>query len=288
MRMLSETRAAETMTYHEDFWEREEFEDLVSRALIACYEEKLFTETPPRKGGSRWVLPPWRQGTMRDILTMRQVGPYIPPADREMVHGEYWYDLDGLPKYASLATKQEHGDSLDGVSGDAYIEIYLAEKVDSYPSRCVMEPGRSIAKYRVSCFYPKSSGGIEAYSQYIGITKSGRIIGEKDGAGAITGNATLQFYADRKHLWNVAAREKDARALFGVHEEQIKSLFYARSLPLSKTGRRRPILHWVKAHQRRIEAGVDIDIKKHLRGIEGFEMNGTLFSIESPVKTGKQ
>lgn len=269
----------------EGFWEREDFEDMVVRSLMVSFELDLFSKPPPPKKGITWVLPPWRKGTIRDLANLRSIGPYIPPADREMVDKQYWYEIDGLPDFASFAYKRNNGDSLDGDLGDSYVEVQLAEKIDRFPRRCVMAPGATIAKYRISSFFPKSSG-IEVYSQYIGIKKSGLVISEPDYGknGSVCGNATLQFYADRKHLWNVTAIESPARAIFGVHKEQIKSLFYARSLPLTKTGRKRPILHWVRAHQRRIKEGVEIDIKKHLRGIESFEMNGTVFMIDSPRK----
>jgi len=59
-------------------------------------------------------------------------------------------------------------------------------------------------------------------------------------------------------------------------------------LPLTVTGRKKPILHWVRAHQRRIKEGVDIDINKHLRGCCEFVMNDTKFCITLPHKQTKQ
>ena len=95
---------------------------------------------------------------------------------------------------------------------------------------------------------------------------------------------TIGLYEDRKYLWNVTAKESSAKATFGVYPEQIKSLFYARELPMTETGRKRPILHWVAAHNRRIKSGIDIDIEKHLRGVNEFVYQGTKFSITRPLK----
>lgn len=97
-------------------------------------------------------------------------------------------------------------------------------------------------------------------------------------------SAIIGFYQDRRHLWNVVANEGKAKATFGVHPEQIKSLFYARDLPMTETGRKRPILHWVNAHKRRIEKGYEVDIDKHLRGINEFVYQGTKFTITQPFK----
>lgn len=112
--------------------------------------------------------------------------------------------------------------------------------------------------------------------------------GDHYGAGA------LCLLADRKYLWMVQAAEEinkyhtEAKIIFGVEEEMIKSLLYARSLPLTPKGRKRPILHWVRAHKRRIEMGTDVDVRKHLRGIEKFEMGGIDFSIMQPTKENEK
>lgn len=99
------------------------------------------------------------------------------------------------------------------------------------------------------------------------------------------------LYNDAQLFWEVRAVEEwelavPARVRFAVDVEYIKSLFYARSLPMTEKGRLRPILHWVRAHQRRLREGVDIDIKKHLRGVDAFEMHGVNFEIGRPRKTG--
>lgn len=93
---------------------------------------------------------------------------------------------------------------------------------------------------------------------------------------------TYQVYSDRTNLWNVRATDSETNTVFGVYEQQIQSLFYARELPTTQSGRKRPILHWVKAHQRRMKEGCEIDIEQHLRGIRSFEMNGTRFEIIRP------
>jgi hypothetical protein len=98
------------------------------------------------------------------------------------------------------------------------------------------------------------------------------------------GSVALFYWCDRVNMFNVMAEEGEAKALFGIYESQIKSLFYARKLPMTITGRKKPILHWVKAHQRRIREGIEIDIKKYLRGESDFVMNGTRFHIVSPQR----
>lgn len=96
-------------------------------------------------------------------------------------------------------------------------------------------------------------------------------------------------YADRKHLWNVVVPYNITSKVkcwvsLGVQEEHIKSLFYSRKAPVTSSGRKRPILHWVQSHSRRISDGVDVDIKKHLRGITDFRMFDFDMKIISPIK----
>jgi hypothetical protein len=95
--------------------------------------------------------------------------------------------------------------------------------------------------------------------------------------------------ADSKNLWHVRAFERDGGFLtgnirFGVYGEHIKSLFFARDLPLTETGRKRPILHWVSAHKRRLQSGKDIDIDKYLRGSRILTIGGTEFIITKPCE----
>lgn len=97
------------------------------------------------------------------------------------------------------------------------------------------------------------------------------------------------MHNDRRYFWDVMATEEfwegmPAKAHFSIDKEYVKSLFYARSVPVTDKGRLRPILHWVRCHKRRIKEGIDIDINKHLRGIDAFAMHGINFKINQPRK----
>lgn len=95
---------------------------------------------------------------------------------------------------------------------------------------------------------------------------------------------TYSFWADRMHHWLVETEDEIGKVRFGVYEDEVKSLFYSRALPMTATGRKRPILHWVGAHTRRMRSGIDIDITQHLRGVSTFNMYGMDFRISQPVK----
>ena len=102
--------------------------------------------------------------------------------------------------------------------------------------------------------------------------------------GTIAGVMVEDFTA-RQSLWVVEAFEDGVRSAFGVNQEQVKSLFYAASRPLTASGRRSAILHWIRSHLRRIKGGIEIKtIPKSLRGESNFAMSGTQFQITKPLK----
>jgi len=141
-----------------------------------------------------------------------------------------------------------------------------------------------------------SQGEMETLVQpaYAGIFPDGSCVGCSLNGIPSMHPALLLSYAvgihnDRRYFWEVQATEEfweeyPAKAMFSIDEEYIKSLFYARSVPITKTGRLRPILHWVQAHKRRLKEGIDIDVNKHMRGIDSFVMHDVKFSITQPRK----
>lgn len=73
-----------------------------------------------------------------------------------------------------------------------------------------------------------------------------------------------------------------SRGATGMMEE-VKSLLYARSLPMTATGRKRPILHLVESHKRRMRNGIDVDVTAFLRGQQTVEIGGTVFKVNPPA-----
>jgi hypothetical protein len=103
------------------------------------------------------------------------------------------------------------------------------------------------------------------------------------------GPGTVNVLNDARLLWNVEVSEPirsnmSAKLRFGVDSEWVKSLFFARETPLTVTGRKKPILHWVKQHKRRIKERKKIDIPKHLRGITEVKLGELTFNITQPIK----
>ena len=208
---------------------------------------------------------------------------------------EFWYDIDGFPDLATWVNDAMFAEAIheatNGRHGGGYLGISLAKRIEKLP-RDFFSLSPLVAKYKLILLWPQNHGGQKATAYYFGVSNCGKVVGcqcRRDNTNntevvAMFGASVLNNFTDRKHLWNVTAVENGSKAIFGVYPEQIKSLLYARDLPVSATGRKRPILHWVAAHRRRIKAGIDIDISKHLRGISELEMNGLRFQITRPLR----
>lgn len=233
-------------------------------------------------------------------------GVYIPGSARNYWLGRFDVDVDELPRSGCVYVEPSKGQ----------IFSYVAVTRQLYPDKKVFDVSKNaIAYYKIAYvrFYPAATEKLHREHKndifpvvtvsYFQVEADGRINASLNpdfikarlnwniydsyrlGAGA------LSLIADRKYLWNISTSEEmndklntKAKIDFGIEEEMVKSLCYARAAPMTAADRRRPILHWVRQHKRRIEKGIDVDIRKHLRGITQFEMGDLLFSITDPVK----
>lgn len=273
----------------ERLWGSEEFEDAVARALISLHETDVHIVRPPSWAKGAKLRNAFNVPSDKDFESLRRIGPYFPPHDRMSMEGIFDYENDGLPSFATLAFVPSGKNDHNEIYCVGYLFMLLARKVNRLPVGVAFPPGRNVAYYELTRFAPQDSGGVEAVKEYFAIRPTGECVFRKGGkrTDAAWGSKCLGFFTDARFLWNVHAVEGKARAAFGVHEEQIKSLFYSRSLPMTSAGRKRPILHWVSAHRRRINRGIDIDINKHLRGADSFVMDGTMFKITNPQKQAR-
>ncbi len=291
------------------YWETDEFEDLVATSLIGLYETKIKKEKRGPKN-CRFDM---------DVFSRaRQLGCYIPSHDRvcqinvdaTCMRSSRIQEIDvindGIPDFAVLSSKP-------GTVSE-YLWSFYVERVKFLPKG--WQAPRTGKIFRVTQIFFGNTQ-VDGCGTYVVIDKDGkiescympvvipdRITGRTmlhqhrprmtdmtteqsrntPDYYAVWTSVAMQFYQDRRHLWNVQAKEGIAKATFAVHPEQIKSLFYARDLPMTETGRKKPILHWVKAHQRRMKEGIEFDVDKYLRGTHEFIYNNTKFEIINPIK----
>lgn len=240
-----------------------------------------------------------------------------PPSDRIVQKAEIDIVNDGLPNLAGVTlrkVKQKNHAPLDyqcnddSIMMDGYLRMHWILRKPFAKEWFKTGDGLSYAVYwgwareeggivwarsfvtidsKTGTIFP-AKRHIQYYNGYKHVTKTikDQLCTDEDKIpmSAVVASVTIGFWQDRCHLWNVIAQEINGKATFGVYKEEVKSLFYARDLPLSQTGRRRPILHWVAAHRRRMKEGIEVNVKKHLRGINKFEMGGTTFEITRPYK----
>jgi hypothetical protein len=280
-----------------DCWSGEDFEHNVAAALISVYETKI-----KRNKGSALPL------KEKHLGIFRKYGPYIPGNGRVHLYGKE-FDMvnDELPLQGVLGAR---GGQYKGTAANQYEGYFFCicfKKARSIPKGCTIRKNGRLYEYRI--ISASESHGIEGERNFFTVSNGGEItacdfagfrrFGAEFGGQAIVrlsdkephildevelwASTALQFCADKRFCWNIIAEEGRARVTLGAEKEEIKSLLYARDLPQTATGRKRPVLHLVESHKRRLKSGTDIDITPFLRGTQKVEMGGTVFSVIPPL-----
>ena len=284
--------ATEKPTVLPGHWDQADFAPFVDRVLDSLSQPFARRLPLARQLGTvnRLSKKEWR--------SVRGAGIYFPPGDQLFLAAD-GIDPTRQVQTASIAFKAPK----DCREWGQYCNTLHFTRMRFPPGVKAVTPGTS---YRIILSYFRPDGRFMPVKYWVTIDSDGKVCptehqitdyspwGEAQCRTISSGSmehfevkftATWSAHTDRERLWLVRAENAtEAAATFGVHVEQVKSLFYARDQPLTKTGRRRPILHWVDAHQRRMKNGTDVVIPAHLRGIEKFSFGDTLFQISSPVK----
>jgi hypothetical protein len=283
--------------FGEEVLNSEELTDLAYRAFLTLMAK-------------RYQSSPWgcHEDFNHDIADLLLNGMYLPCVRRVTYAQQVDQRNDGLPDFAAVFDVSDRG----GRFGKGTVFVHQVRRVDRFPIG-VAAPAAG-AKFKYVCwersdalnrhekrFFDGENDTLVAFDSYLTITPGDRVVhglatrvkwqreAMFNAASTVWPAMVFNAWADRHHLWQVRTQDHVIQHLetpltLGVAEEHIKSLFYARSLPVTETGRKRPILHWVKAHARRLAEGIDVDVRKHLRGITEFEMDGLRFAIVSPDK----
>lgn len=267
-----------------DLFDGEEVIDKIYRSYIALlckgWKSKIETTLTP--------------GNMVPVIGESYIkGFYLPCAKRMALLGQVDLYNDDLPNYAGIV-----------VPNDYFLAISVIKGI---PPRGVMRYPRG-EHYRTTIFF-ESKGkalidqSLELRTFHVAVKENGVVVpcipfcSDKNGDMAVrcalscqASALALNLHTDSRFLWTIETSENLVSNIktplrLGVNKDHVKSLFYARNLPVTDSGRKRPILHWVRAHQRRISNGTDIDVDKHLRGITEFTMDGLNFRITRPIKS---
>lgn len=291
---------------NDSYWEQDEFEDYIASSMIAMYEEKLVKD----KG-----ITPCARVRDKDLKMFRQMGPYIPGWDRLIIapdpNGNCFYDRenDGLVTQGCVGMiKTEDSYSDDQLKG--YFHNTSFRRVKSLPKGWI---SRAPGALYMGVNFVAQNKGYYARRHYFTVTRNGQIVaadinipsrsygpncyGEKAQIISYSDcephllpeaefnfSMAIQYCADAKYCWSIRAEEAKAKVTLGCQKEEVKSLLYARSLPMTATGRKRPVLHLVEAHKRRLKNGIDVDVTAFLRGQQTVEMDGTIFTVRPPSR----
>lgn len=299
-----------THLYRKDVWDSEDIEGQIFDAFYALNENEYIRH------------PLGRTFTFRDCVVTKTLGCYFAPKDRIVYDDCVDIRNDGLPGACSLTIGKNGHEHMTDKSRNYNPDLInytifpiknlppdvRKMKCDQYYKMIVWEFYEDGVKEDLFDYcnikYKGDPVHIVTMCAYAGIVKEeDRIVPFYDKRRYVFNSsiiskgyirqifsATASAYSDSKYLWNVDCyyplHDKfNTWIKFGVYPEHIKSLFYARDLPVTKAGRKRPIQHWVNAHKRRIKNGTEItQVKKHLRGINKFEMFGYNFLISNPMK----
>ena len=269
-------------TNNPDRWTQEDFETQIADMLDAAYKTPVDRKSTSMKARASRVTPGIVEG-------IRSAGPHMPGKDRIVLPHTIGFDLDNdpLPERACI--------SIPGDEGRQIGYLRRMNGVISWRDLAALDVARmpdDMPWYRVTYLFTNRRA-LRGCTVWCWIDGAGKVrIAESPGMEADDkqGNSamedmistTLQAQADRRFCWEIAANEGFAKASLGCTAEEVKSLLYARQLPVTATGRKRPILHLVAAHRRRMKEVIDVDIKPFLRGVAEVTMDGTLFRVRAP------
>lgn len=277
-----------------DAWSSESFEQKVTAATVALYETKIDPASDQHS---------INRFSAERLMRMRNHGIYITAPDREVLHPDCGMSILKWPMSGCMALGSSYKKPNDGQADDlleSYCRLVYFKRLNRLPPHSSMiavgDP------YEVVLAWPQNNGPVIGFSEYLTVNRrtgkvhatvpswnckdpgkvAGKVNDEEHHKVLFTLGFVMQFIEDARHIWSITAHNEVSKVTVGAHAESVKSLLYARDLPITKTGRKRPILHVVHAHRRRLAAGTDIDVSNFLRGTREIVMNDTKYTVSAP------
>ena len=277
-----------------DAWSSEEFERRVTAATIALYENATDPECKVN-GISNFDA--------SHFARMRRHGVYIPSPDRVCLSPESGMSVLRWPPVGCMSLGSQYKVIGDGHPDDlieSYCRLVYFRRLNKLPSHSAMLANGDA--YELVLAWPQDNGPVVGITRYLTVNKRNGIISPTAPAWhaknpsvgakiksdpdfateAFALSSAVQFIDDSRHIWAITAQNDDSKVTVGAHAESVKSLLYARSLPMTKTGRKRPILHVVHAHRRRLANGTDVSVDDFLRGTREVVMDNTRYTVSAP------
>ena len=274
-----------------DQWTSESFEHRITAATVALYESRTDPECHVR-GISNFDA--------SVFLKMRKHGVYITAPDRVCMSPEYGASVLRWPSVGCISLGSQYkGQGLPDDLIESYCRLIYFRRLNKLPAHSVMLANGD--PYELVLAWPQDNGPVIGATRYLTVNRRTGIVSptvpvwHKNNANFVRDrlsdfqetdgfalSVALQFTDDSRHIWTITAQNDVSKVTVGAHSDCVKSLLYARSLPVTTSGRKRPILHVVHAHRRRLKNGIDVQIGDFLRGSMEVVMNDTKYTVAAP------
>lgn len=259
----------------EKSWTSEEFEDAVARVYISLNERDYFSYRHKEKNVRREMR--LLHSDEAEVWRTLKFGVYVPTASAEVDSygsaGPYLgYVYAGAPFPES----------------DVLAAIGRVEPVKKFGR--LMRP-KTFGRHAVlmAVYFPAGEG--QPISASVPGTLAGGKFhrwdekGIKDWMGHIKYDTVRAFESSQNSAnscWRIRHMNERAPIDIGCSREEVKSLLYARTAPMTESGRKRPILHLVQSHRRRMKSGTDVDVSDFIRGSREVSLGGDTFQVIAP------
>lgn len=268
----------------DDSWSSERFESQITAATIALYETEVDRESATCNHVHKF--------TVAELGQMQQRGILIPAPGRIVIDGPMsilkWPDSGCVGLGANY---NKPGEDLM----ESYCNLYYFRRINRLPGHSAMTAIGT--PYQLLRAWPQDKGPVIGITDYltvnhrtgvVSVTKRPWDKGRADLPDVVRAQTSslsfaIQYTEDARHTWSITAHNSVSKVSVGAYPECVKSLLYARSLPMTPSGRKRPILHLVSAHQRRMKSGIDIDVRQFLRGVMQVTMDDVRYTVQAPA-----
>lgn len=166
----------------------------------------------------------------------------------------------------------------------------------SKPPKGVCSIGKVSHWYEMHQRFTSMKGDTQYYKRAIPISKSGKILPAFVNGHIVCGpleegvvlNLCCSLIEDAQRTGIMLASVKEEREIkFPIPIADYKEVFLDRNGPFLGSGKKKAIIHWVSSHLRKRKNDDNVLVRKHIRGVQSFLIDGISIVI-SPSKYDMQ
>ena len=256
-------------------------EDLLINLLLSCDTKVTRYLGKQRVKGARDVRVEVDAGILLKFDDMSPRSVYTFDAhDTGRLFPSSHLDLIGHPSEI-LGCESEYGVISDGIMK----WVGFRRLKDRPKGICAADPGKHIyyeKHYRVlgegSSGYFRRIIAFDKEGKPVYLFMNGVPVGLKEDATSAIISCGLKEDAHRKDAYLCSIHDA-VELLFPLHAEDVFDFFALREAPLTESGRRKALIHWVSEHLRRTKTNKQSTVRNHYRGITEFTMDGLTVKV---------